>query len=275
MNAHAPLRRLALAAALLATPLVALAPAAQAHRSWLLPSATVLSGEETWVTVDAAVSNDLFYFEHVPMQLDGLVVLAPDGSRAEAENLGHGRYRSTFDVKLSQPGTWRVAVTGESLFATWRQDGQQRRWRGTREALAREVPANAEGLRVTLGQRRVEFFATRGAPTDRTLQPLNEGLELVPLTHPNDLAAGEVARFRLLLDGKPAAGVEVAVIPGGNRYRDSVGDMQVKTGEDGGFTVNWPGPGMYWLGASVRDERSGIPNAGRNASYAVTLEVLP
>jgi hypothetical protein len=265
------LRRLALAAALLALPL----SAAQAHRSWLLPSATVLSGEEAWVTVDAAVSNDLFYFEHVPMPLDGLVILAPDGSRAEPENLGRGRYRSTFDLRLSQPGTWRVAVTGESLFAVWRQDGQQRRWRGTREALAREVPANAEGLRVTLGQRRVEFFATRGAPNDRALQPANQGLELVPVTHPNDLVAGEPARFRLLLDGRPAAGVEVSVIPGGNRYRDSLGEMQAKTGEDGGFSVTWPGPGMYWLGASVRDDRSGIPNAARNASYAATLEVLP
>ena len=30
--------------------------AAQAHRSWMLPSATVLSGDDVWVTVDAAVS---------------------------------------------------------------------------------------------------------------------------------------------------------------------------------------------------------------------------
>ena len=69
-----------------------------------------------------------------------------------------------------------------------------RRWRGTREAFAREVPSGAENLRVMLGQRRIEFFVTRGAPTDRVLQPLNEGLEMVPITHPNDLVAGEPAR---------------------------------------------------------------------------------
>ena len=32
---------------------------AQAHRAWMLPSATVLSGEEPWITVDAAVSNGI------------------------------------------------------------------------------------------------------------------------------------------------------------------------------------------------------------------------
>ena len=45
---------------------------AQAHRAWMLPSATVLSGEDPWITVDAAVSNDLFYFEHFPLRIQGI-----------------------------------------------------------------------------------------------------------------------------------------------------------------------------------------------------------
>lgn len=263
------LSRLALAA-LLAMPV-----AAQAHRAWLLPSATVLSGDDPWITVDAAVSNDLFYFEHFPLQLDGLTVMTPDGSAAQVENQARGRYRSTFDVRLSVPGTYRVSVAGEGLFASWRENGQQKRWRGTRESMAREVPANAENLRVTMSQRRIEFFATRGAPNDRVLQPLNEGLEMVPITHPNDLAAGEEAKFRLLLDGKPASGVEVSVVPGGNRYREQLGEKTFKTAEDGSFSVAWSGPGMYWLAAQVRDNNSGVPGAQRSASYIATLEVLP
>lgn len=54
-----PTRIAAAAAALV----LSLPIAAQAHRAWLLPSATVLSGKDVWVTVDAAVSNDLFFFE--------------------------------------------------------------------------------------------------------------------------------------------------------------------------------------------------------------------
>jgi hypothetical protein len=156
------LQRVALAT-MLAVPVTAVA-----HRAWMMPSATVLSGEDPWITVDAAISNDLFYFEHFPMPLEGLTVVTPDGSAGEAANQARGRYRSTFDVRLTQPGTYRIAVAGEGLNASWRENGQPRRWRGTREAFAREVPANAEGLRVTYGQRRVEFFVTEARrPTVR------------------------------------------------------------------------------------------------------------
>src|SRR5690606_9106015 len=47
---------------------------AVAHKAWLRPSQTVLAGNDPWITVDAAVSNDLFYFNHVPIRLDNLVI---------------------------------------------------------------------------------------------------------------------------------------------------------------------------------------------------------
>ena len=51
---------------------VCLPLSANAHRAWMLPSATVLSGDEPWVTVDAAVSNNLFNLEHFPLQIEGV-----------------------------------------------------------------------------------------------------------------------------------------------------------------------------------------------------------
>lgn len=262
------LARLALAAAL------ALPVAAEAHRMWLLPSVTVLGGNDAWVTVDGAVSNDLFTPEF-PLSFDALAVIGPDGTAGEAANVHRGRVRSTFDVQLRQPGTYRFVVAEEDVVAFWMQDGQRRRWRGTREALATEVPANAQQLRVNLNQRRVETFATRGAPTQGALQPTNKGLELVPITHPTDLVAGEPARFRLLLDGQPARELDVNVVPGESRYRNAANEMRLKTDAEGVLSVTWPAPGRYWLGATVRDTNSGLPNAGRVASYAATLEVLP
>ena len=56
-----------------------LSPTLEAHRQWMLPSSTVLSKTGAWVTVDAAVSNELFYFDHVPMRLNNLRITAPDG----------------------------------------------------------------------------------------------------------------------------------------------------------------------------------------------------
>lgn len=265
--------RLAAAAAAL---VLSLPMAAEAHRAWLLPSATVLSGKDVWVTVDAAVSNDLFFFEHQPMRLDGLAVMAPDGTPAKAENQATGRYRSTFDVKLEQAGTYKLAVVNAGLFASWKENGQNRRWRGTSARFAAEVPKDAQDLRVTQSQGRMEVFVTSGKPTDTVLKPTGEGLELAPVTHPNDLAVGNEARFRFLLDGKPAAGLKVTVIRGGIRYRDNLEELTLTTAEDGGFAVTWKEPGMYWIEANVRDDKASIKEAKeRRAGYSTTLEVLP
>lgn len=260
-----------LAAAILAAPL-----AAEAHRQWLLPSATILSGKDPWVTFDAAISNDLFYFEHFPMRLTNLAVVNPDGSPGRAENQATGRYRSTFDVHLTTPGTYKIAVVNQGVFARWKEGGQNKRWMGAAEKFAAEVPAGAEDLTVTESQGRIEAFVTAGKPTDAVLAPTGTGLELVPVTHPNDLVAGSEASFRLLLDGKPAADLKVEVVRGGIRYRDKLGDIEVATDAGGLFKVTWPEPGMYWIEASLSDGRTSLPQAKqRRASYVATLEVMP
>ena len=99
---------------------------AHAHKAWLLPSETVLSGEDPWITVDAAVSNDLFYFNHVPLRLDSLSIIGPDGKPVQPENSATGKFRSTFDVHLTEPGTYRIAVVNAGLSARWDVDGPGR-----------------------------------------------------------------------------------------------------------------------------------------------------
>ncbi|MGC4028796.1 MAG: DUF4198 domain-containing protein [Steroidobacteraceae bacterium] len=268
--------------------LAALAPfAVQAHRAWMMPSATVVSGDNAWVTVDAAVSNDLFYFEHQPLRLDNLKVFAPDGTPVEAQNKSTGRYRSTFDVKLDKPGTWRISTIGDGAFASFKVNGETKRLRGTIDSLRKEIPAGATDLSVTRNQTRLDVFVTSGKPTNAVLKPTGSGLELVAYTHPNDLVAGDEASFGLTIDGKPAAGVPVTLIPGGIRYRNQLGEIHLVTGSDGKFKVNWPEPGMYWLNANYPARDGDDEGPARNApqggtldapvlrsSYTATLEVL-
>ena len=87
---------------------IVLPVSAQAHKAWLLPSQTVLSAQDPWITVDAAVSNDLFYFNHVPLRLDHLLITAPDGSHVAPANAATGKFkRSDFGITygLPAPGT--------------------------------------------------------------------------------------------------------------------------------------------------------------------------
>ena len=249
---------------------------AQAHRAWLLPSATVFSGKDPVVTLDGAISNDLFYFEFRPLQLEGLSVTGPDGADVKPENVSTGKLRSSFDVALGAPGTYRIAVVSDGLFARYKENGEQKRWRGKAENLTKEIPASATDLELTQSVRRLETFVTAGKGNDVALKPIGKGLELQPVTHPNDLVANGEAQFKLLLDGKPAPDVKVEIVRGGIRFRSQLGDATVTTDKDGILKYTWPEAGVYWLEANVEDDKPELKDAKkRRASYAATFEVLP
>lgn len=270
--------------------IAATATPALAHRQWMLPSQTSFSGDDVWVTVDAATSNDLFYFEHRAGNIDNVKAWAPDGTEVPLEHKASGQYRSTFDVHLTQKGTYRIGSANDMLMGSYDLNGETKRLpRGTtRETLAQAIPAGATNVRTTESSNRNEIFVTVGAPTTTVFKPSGRGIELVPVTHPTDLVAGEAATFQFLLDGKPAADLPVTVIPGGIRYRDDLNQIDAKTSADGKVTVTWPTPGMYWMNvttprparAASEGEEGAAPApqpAGpmpRRASYVTTLEVM-
>lgn len=255
--------------------LLAIAPGVgEAARAWILPSQTIVANSGGWVSFDAAQADDLFSVNQAILPIDQLVITTPDGAPVEPQNAAKGRSRSTFDLELRKPGTYRVAVAGDTITARWEEDGKPQRWRGAPAEMAAKIPANAAKLEVEQLQRRVETYVTVGSPTE--LKPSGTGLELVPLRHPNDLYAGEPARFRFLLDGKPASDLEVEIIAGGTRYRDSPDEMRLKTDKEGVVTITWPSTGLYWIDAGVADENASVPNVRkRRATYNGTFEVLP
>lgn len=250
------------------------AAAAQAHNAWLLPSGTVFSRPDV-VSIDAAVSNDLFVANHSPLRLDGLQITAPDGSALKPENEAKLKFRTVFDVAVAQPGTYRIAVLNTGAFAAWKdKSGQPKRARGTPESLAKDIPADATDVVVSQSVGRIETFVTVGKPSP--LKPVGQGLELIATGSPNDLVKGEKSNFILNLDGQPAKDLEVTVTAGNTPYRDKLEELKVTTDANGQFSVTWPTAGMYWLDASMKDNKTTMPQAKeRRLSYAATLEVMP
>lgn len=280
--------------------------AAQAHRQWILPSSTVLSGNEAWVGVDGGISNGVFIADHAAMRLEGVTVTAPDGSAVATEHGMQGQYRSTFDVHLTKPGTYRIANGFVGVNATWKLNGENGRYRGPASGLAAAVPAGATDVVSAPNATRLETYVTLGDTTTEIFKPTGEGIELVPVTHPNDLVAGEAATFKLIRNGQPYANADVTIARGGIRYRNSQEEMTVKTDAEGAFSVTWPEAGMYWVNTAwraggapaPRPEGAEAPRPASNgprpegqpapamgggrggppvdsASYTVVLEVLP
>ena len=263
------LRSAALACALTA------AGVAQAHNVWLLPSSTVLSKAD-WITVDAAVSNDLFFFNHRPLALEKLSITAPDGSSVQPENMSKGKLRNVFDLNLTQTGTYRLAVVNDGAFAQWKDKatGQTKRARGTADTIVSQIPADAQDVELTQSAGRIEAFVTVGKPS--ALRTTGQGMELIPVTAPSDLVQSEKASFKLQIDGQAASDIEVTVVHGNTRYRDKVGEQTLKTDANGQFSVTWPQAGMYWIEATTRDKKTSVARAKeRRLTYAATLEVLP
>ena len=304
--------------------LVALTSPAAAHRAWLVPSITTLSDTTSWVTVDAAVSNDLFYADHFPLGTEQVKVWQPDGTPGQIQNVAKGRYRSVFDVAIDKPGTWRVGMMDSNVGGTFKVNGEdwavgRRRGppgggpggpggpgganpprppaaakpagpEGAEEgggprrptiapdhmvATVADIPATATDLNLTESISRNEFYVSAGSPTTAIFAPTNKGLEMVPVTHPDELVSNEPGRFRFLIDGKPAADLKVTLVPGGKRYRAGEEAQTLTTAADGILTVKWPVAGMYWLNTSAADDHPGAPRAThRRMSYTATLEVV-
>lgn len=257
-----------------------------AHSRWLVPSHTILSGEESQsVTFDVSVSNDIFHVDRPmggptmrrgPLRNAVPTVTAPDGSAHSAE-LSHFARKSVFDYELGSSGTHRVEiVTPPILLTTWSNGEGQRGGRafGTRAEVADRIPQGASEIRTRRILSRIVTWVTRNQPT--TPEPVGEGLELVG-THPNDLFAQEVLRLGLRVDGRPApAGTSVKLTAAGTRHRNDREIVEATTGEDGSFEVRLERPGFYLLESDVEISAAGVEGVdSQSYSLFATLEVQP
>ncbi|MAI91039.1 DUF4198 domain-containing protein [Ponticaulis sp.] len=248
---------------------------ALAHRMWLLPSSYTLSGDDQWITVDGAVSNDLFFPNHVPLNYENVTVHTPEGEALSVEDGWVGALRTTFDVHLTEQGTYRIVEGGSAWMAFYEEDGERRRMRGSLEELQAAGFFENPTAQVFHSRRNVEAYVTLGAPSTDAFATTDEGLELRPITHPNDVYVGEEASFSFVMDGAPAEGLEVEIVEGNDRYRDDPGAVTVTTDADGVFSFTPEEAGRYWISTSVRGsgEFEGH-EIGVGQSYVVTFEAL-
>jgi len=266
---------------LLAIALATLSLNASAHRGWLFPQSTHVEAKEAWVTIDGAISEGLFDVDHVALKLDGATVIDPDGVSAPVPTPTMGKQRSSFDLKMVKNGTYKISLVNQAVMGSYKdQAGELKRFRGTEESFAKDVPADAKELKTVRTHSRLETFVTANKQSTGALKPTGVGLEMVPVTHPTDLRVGEMATWRFQLDGKPLPKFAFSLTPGGVRYRGVLGEIRLITDANGEAKVKLPAAGMYWLhaGYPVTSEK-GVPADApanlRRYSYAATLEILP
>jgi len=273
------MKKIAIEKIAIALALASAALSAQAHRPWMVPTQTLIeSDRETWVTIDGAVSEGLFDVDHMPLRMDGLLVIDPDGAASPAPAATVGKHRASVDIQLPKDGTYRFTLAAANVMGSYKLNGEMKRFRATEQTLQKEIPAGATEVKSTTILQRQDTFVTRNKTSSGALKPTGVGLEMVPVTHPNELHAGEKASMRFLLDGKPLANFPFSLVPGGVKYRGTANEVRLTTDAKGEVSFTLPAPNMYWLSAAYpanAPRGPGVEGPAKRYSYSATLEIQP
>lgn len=248
-----------------------------AHKRWVLPTLFNVS-EPQWVTVDATVSNNIFFADR-SWPLSGVSVVTPTGKTALIENKIEGHRRSSFDFQLTDPGTYKVVSGGAVYFAQYQVAGEEKPQRQRAfdfAALKKKIPAGAEQVDYAKSISRLESYVTLGAPDDAVFTPKKSGIELVPVTHPNDLYESEKAQFKFLVNGEIAPGLEALVVWEGTRHRNSEDAVTYRSDDKGILTIDLNQTGRFLIEIDHETEAKNDPDFKKYYfGYFGTFEVLP
>lgn len=248
---------------LAATALLA-APAA-AHMPYLLP-ALFDAGSRDRVTLEAAFTEDAFRPE-VAMRDAPFEVTAPDGTTTRLAAPLLAGDRTLAEAALPADGIYRLS-SGQRVGRMGKMYRIGAGWAMAGEGAAPPAGAALVDVRsMTLA----DAYVLRGRPgTQRgALAPRGKALEIHPFADPTAIAPGTALRIAVLYDGKPLAGVPVALFREAGLYDGRKQPASATTDAAGTVAITAPDAGRYLLLVRHRPATPGTD--GVHASYTTTL----
>lgn len=208
---------------LLAGALLCAAAQATAHDIYVWPSFFSASMEKAGhIPVDITASHTTFRPDFA-MPSEGMEVYGVDGKQMRRTGAYfEGMRRSTFDLPVSEGGTYALKYRSGPLYSTSYVIGRSdepKFMRGNKEEVAAEIPSKAKNVKTTAYLSLGMAFVTNNAPSDAVLKGTGTGFELLPVTHPADYVTGEDIVIELHRDGKPVNGQAVVIELEGPAYR--------------------------------------------------------
>jgi hypothetical protein len=272
------------------TVLASGAAAHAGHMPYLAP--LTFAPHRDMVTVQAAMSEEAHMFvPDFPIRGAGdFTVIGPDGVATKIASVTMLKEMAILEAPLPSEGTWRIS-TGERAgrSAKWAKiDGVWRMVRGAGgpprpapppgEAPRADgpideaaLPAGAETL-TSVGTLRADLYVTRGAPKAFP-KPVGQGLEIAPVSHPNDLYAGDAFRFQVLNDGQPVAGAQLSIVRAGDAYAAQHFTWSGASRGGAGEAVTFDQPGVYVIQAQYPPRVEGAPPSAKSMTTTLTFEV--
>ena len=221
---------------LTAAMLALFSQASLAHTLWLMPSHFVLSGEDTWISVDLSAANMTF----VPdkgISLQSLKLYLPDGKVQDVTSVHQGKRKSMADVQLAGDGTYKLEMANPlRFFTSYELNGERKRLMANKQERTAQLPKGATKVETTQMRSRNFAYITVNSPTNTVVKLQGEGLEISSKVHPADVVAEEPLQLVFNLDGKPQAGVKGVLSYEGELYRNDAGRVEFETNAYGIFS---------------------------------------
>jgi len=244
-----------------------------AHTLWVMPSHFVLSGEDTWISVDLSAANMTFVADK-GVSPGSLRIIFPDGQSQKFAQHYQGKRKSQADHQLVAEGTYLIENGGAARYITlFEVNGERKRIMADKKAASSELPKEATKITTSRSQSKALAVVTVNAPNRTAITPKGEGFEVNFVTHPADYVAEDTIQWQLLVEGKPAAGVKVELSREGELYRNNAARIALESDAEGKLQFTPEYAGRYLLEASYQANTVTALADNERASLTLTFEV--
>gem|GEM_PF-223828 len=248
--------------------------AAQAHTPYVLPNNFAVSARSAVISVDASLTED-FFVPDVSYGQHPFTLTAPDGSLIPIPDsaIHPLAVRTVVEHKLSDAaqGTYRITAGPRigAITRSWEIEGEVKRIRDPEVPIPAGAVLKSHSQSISVSE---SYISIGTINPDQTFGATGKGLEVVPVTHPGQLVAGNAFDFVIHHDGQPLANHKVDIT-----YASIAGNNSkytLETDNTGKAHYVLQQPGIYL--ASVRYSTGGPVSAEKptlNYSYTLTFHV--
>jgi uncharacterized GH25 family protein len=242
---------------------------AWAHQKWLWPNVFVVEKAPVWVSFDVTWSDRPFTAEQGAGKRPPSIV-GPGGERVAPPQVFVGNTKTTAEVQLTKPGTYRFESVDPLTYFT-RVDNN-----GTEQWI--EKPKNeVQGKKITradLYYSEAAAFVTVREPTELPAPDDKDPLEIALKTHPSRITAGTEFELQVISFGKPVAKAKVNVFGPAATGHDP--DQTLTCDERGEAKMLLDTAGRYLLACEFEKAVADDPKADIHSFNAyLTISVEP
>ena len=184
-----------------------------------------------------------------------LWIIHPQGWRiGRPSSVFLGQTRSVGEIKLREPGTYRIETDRPAQYVAEIEVDGKKRWVGK---LKDQLPKKI--IQSTHRWFQTTTFVTVQEYTRGVLEATDAFLEIVPVTHPNKIFVGKAFVVRVLSRGQLVPDQKVEVYSGMSSGDDTT--LATVTNAEGECELIFPSPGKYLLTANLRQDAKDLSRA--------------